>query len=276
MNTSASVIISFYNKIEFLKLLLAGFSKQTFKDFEIIIADDGSNNLVVKEIETILPSYPFPILHIHQPDNGFRKNKILNKAITSSSAEYIIFVDGDCVPHPKFVEEHFRNSKRNVVLTGRRVNLSKKITSKLTAEKVISGYLQKQFFAIALDGLFGKSTDVEKGLYVTNKMIAAQLNKKKRGILGCNFSLQKQDLLEVNGFDERYEAPSIGEDSDIQFRLELLHKEIRSLNNLSVQYHLYHKLQPRPTQNLDLFEIVKQNEIAYTKYGICKNISGTL
>ncbi len=270
MTPSVSIIISFYNKIDYLKLLLAGFSIQTYKDFEVIIADDGSSNPVVNEIETIASNYSFSLIHLHQPDKGFRKNRILNKSITAARGEYIIFVDGDCVPHPKFVEEHYINSEINTALTGRRVNLSKNITAKLTPEKVQKGYLQKQMLSLVVDGLLGKSTDVEKGFYISNAGISGRLNRKKRGLLGCNFSLHKKDLLEVNGFDERYESPSIGEDSDIQYRLELLHKSIKSINNLAVQYHLYHQLQPRPQANLDLFEQVKTEAIAFTNHGIKK------
>jgi len=118
------------------------------------------------------------------------------------------------------------------------------------------------------DGLFGKSDYVERGFYVENKFLRKFLNKKKRGLLGCNFSLFKKDMLAINGFDERYELPSIGEDSDVQFRLELNGVEIKSLNNIAVQYHLFHKLQDRPQKNLDLFAKIKESGLAFTPFGI--------
>ena len=95
----ASVIISFYNRIDYLAFVLAGFERQTFRDFEIIIADDGSAPEVVKEIELLSKKISFPLLHSWHEDKGFRKNKILNRAITSANSDYLIFVDGDCVPH---------------------------------------------------------------------------------------------------------------------------------------------------------------------------------
>ena len=76
-----SVIAAFYNNINYLKLVLAGFERQTEKDFELIIADDGSREEVVKEIESIASNYSFLIKHTWHPDKGFRKNKILNQAI---------------------------------------------------------------------------------------------------------------------------------------------------------------------------------------------------
>ncbi len=266
----ASVVISFYQKIEYLKLVLAGFERQSEKDFEVIIADDGSNESVVKQIEDLSKQIPFRLIHVWQEDNGFRKNKILNEAVTITNSNYLIFVDGDCVPHSKFVEEHLYFSKKEICLTGRRVNLSQKFTAKLSFKNISTGYLDNNILPMIFDGLFGKSNYVEKGFYTKNDFLRKAFNKKRRGLLGCNFSLFKEDLLSINGFDERYEAPSIGEDTDIQYRLELNNVKIKSLNNVAVQYHLYHKLQQRPQKNLELFQHVKTEKKAFTLFGIKK------
>ncbi|HRQ53279.1 MAG TPA: glycosyltransferase [Ignavibacteriaceae bacterium] len=265
-----SVITAFYNNIHYLKLVLAGFERQSEKDFELIIADDGSNQEVVKEIENIASSFSFRVKHVWHSDKGFRKNKILNQAILVSESDYLIFIDSDCVPHSKFVEEHFGEKQENTVLTGRRVNLSKKITEKLTEENVKKGFLESNLLLLVEDGLLGKSYDVEKGFYLENKFLRKILNKKYRGLLGCNFSLHKKDLLGINGFDERYEAPSIGEDSDVQFRLEINGVKVKSLNFITVQYHLDHKIQERLQKNLDLFEEIKKSHLAYTPFGLIK------
>jgi len=117
MNFDASVIISFYNKIEILKLVLAGFERQSRKGFEIIIADDGSANAVVDELQRIIKASPLQIKHVWHPDNGWRKNIILNRAIASSCSEYIVFTDGDCIPHRHFIKEHLLAKRKNHVLT---------------------------------------------------------------------------------------------------------------------------------------------------------------
>lgn len=265
-----SVIAAFYNNIKYLKLILAGFERQTEKGFEFIIADDGSKEEVVKEIERISSNYSFRIKHVWHPDKGFRKNKILNQAILVSESEHLIFIDSDCVPHSKFVEEHLGESSANTVCTGRRVNLSQKITSLLTEDKIKEGFLESNNILLLEDALFGKSNYVEKGFYFENKFLRKLLNKKVRGLLGCNFSLFKKDMLAINGFDERYEAPSIGEDSDVQFRLELNGIKVKSLNHIAVQYHLYHKLQERLQKNLDLFDEIKKTELSFTKHGLIK------
>lgn len=265
-----SVIAAFYNNLQYLKLVLAGFERQTEKNFEFIIADDGSRDDIVKEIESIASNYSLRIKHIWHPDKGFRKNKILNQAILASETDYLIFIDADCVPHSKFVEEHINERENNKVLTGRRVNLSQKLTDLLTEEKIINGFLESNNLMMIEDALFGKSNYVEKGFYFQNKYLRNIFNKKSRGLLGCNFSLYKKDMLDINGFDERYEAPSIGEDSDVQYRLELNGIKVKSVNHIAVQYHLYHKLQDRLQVNLDLFEEVKKSRLAYTSFGLKK------
>jgi glycosyltransferase involved in cell wall biosynthesis len=264
----ASLIISFYKKLDYIKLVLAGFERQTFRDFEIIIADDGSDEKIVKEIEKYSAQVPFKLRHVWHEDKGFRKNKILNRAIISSESGYLIFIDGDCIPHSEFIKEHIQNCKKDTCLTGRRVNLSQRITNKLNVANIKNGFLEKHNLILIEDGLFGDSFYVERGFYLKKKLLRDFFNKKKRGVLGCNFSLHKDNMLKINGFDERYEAPSIGEDSDVQFRLELAGFKIKSINNIAVQYHLYHKLQDRPQKNLDLFEEVKKKSELFTKWGI--------
>jgi len=264
----ATVIAAFYNKIDYLRLVLAGFERQSEKDFELIVADDGSKQEIVKELESLSKKISFPLIHIWQEDKGFRKNKILNKAITTAKSNYIIFIDADCIPHFRFVEEHISYSEKGSCLTGRRVNLSQKYTQILSPQKVREGLIEKNNFALIKDSLFGESFYVEKGFYFKSRLLRKIFNKKERGLLGCNFSLYKEDMLNINGFDERYEAPSIGEDSDVQFRLELNGIKIISLNHIAVQYHLYHQLLERPQENLSLFNKIREEKHAFTPFGI--------
>lgn len=264
----ASVILAFYNRLDYLKLVLAGLERQTYKDFEIIIADDGSSKNVIEEIEKLSRALSFPLIHVWQEDKGFRKNKILNRAIVSSNSDYLIFIDADCVPHHEFVKEHISACKPKLCLTGRRVNLSEKITRQLTPKNISEGYFENNYLILIEDGIFGKSFDVEKGIYFKNKSLRNFFNRKRRGLLGCNLSIHKEDMLIINGFDERYEAPSIGEDSDVEYRLNLCGVKIQSINNIAIQYHLYHKIQDRPQKNLELFAEIKKDRLYFTPFGI--------
>ena len=167
-----SVVISFYNKIEYLNLILAALERQSFRDFEVVIADDGSRPDVVGAIRSIMEHSPLSIQHVWHEDKGFRKTRIFNEAIRKSRSAYLIFMDGDCIPHWRFVEEHYRNREARVLLAGRRVYLSDKLSRSLDAEKIRKGYLEGKFLMdLLVDGIFGRSTHVIKGIYIRNKSV---------------------------------------------------------------------------------------------------------
>lgn len=264
-----SVVISFYNKLDQLELILAALERQSFRDFEVIIADDGSREEVVEKMRTIVQQSPLSIQHLWHEDEGFRKTKIFNEAIRRSRSDYMIFMDGDCIPHWKYVEEHYNNKEQRVLLAGRRVYLSEKISQSLTPERIRRGYLEGSFvLQLLADGVFGKSSHVIKGIYVRNRTVRKFLNRSMKGVLGSNFSVHKKDLEAINGFDERYQAPAVGEDSDIEVRLIWNNVRIKMVKNMAVQYHIHHKKLPRPEENLKLFEEVKRERRAFTPYGL--------
>ena len=270
---NASLIISFYNKIEWLKLLLAALERQTFKQFEVIIADDGSSSSVLDEIPKLQAKSLLNIQHLWQPDNGFRKTVMLNKAILASRSPYIIFIDGDCIPHHRFIEDHLRLSKENRVLAGRRVNMSEHISKELSPEKIKNGILEQSFFLSLLqNSIAGKSKDVEKGIHLNSTAINILLGTYKKKILGCNFSISKNDLLDLNGFDERYRHPGVGEDTEINYRIKNKGMQVFQPKFSLVQYHLWHARLSRenePENLLLLDETLKKKYVA-TPYGIDK------
>ena len=78
------------------------------------------------------------------------------------------------------------------------------------------------------------------------------------GMLGSNFSAAKKDLVAINGFDELYDGPGCGEDSDVQYRLSLIGVTGKSLRNLAIQYHIWHPLTNVSDACWDRFEMVKK------------------
>lgn len=268
----ASVIIAVYNKLDFLKLVLAGLEIQTEKDFEVIISDDGSNEDFIEGLQKLIAESPLHIIHNWHEDDGFRKNKLLNQSILLSQSPYLIFLDGDCIPHPCFVEEHLSNADLNTCLAGRRVDLSQSITDKLSPEKIKNGELQSVFFAANMlrDYFALRLFHFMNGFYVKNPLLRAFFNRKEKGLLGANFSLHKATILAVNGFDERYNQPTFGEDSDVQFRLQLIGVKIKTVINIAVVYHCKHPLLPRKEGSKKLYEQLVKGKIAFTPYGIKK------
>lgn len=266
----ATVVIAFYNKVRFLELVLAGFSRQSETNFEVIIADDGSTSENVARLNELIPQYPFRIKHLWQEDVGFRKNIILNKAIVAAAADTIVFVDGDCIPHSRFIEEHVKSTRIGYCSAGRRVNMSPGRSDSLTPENVKAGVLEKSNFGFLVDAILRRGNNSGQGFYIESAFLRKLINKRDRGVLGSNFSAHKQDLLDVNGFDERYIHPAVGEDTDIEFRLRLKGVQILYLINVANQYHLYHKILPREEENPKLFAQVKKEKQFFTKFGIAK------
>ena len=275
MPKSISLIISFYNRIDFLKLIFAGLEQQKCHDFEVIIADDGSRDEIVKELNLLIGRASFPVTHLWHEDKGWQKNTILNKAIVAAEADYIIFIDGDCIPHPLFIQEHLLSKVPNQVVCGRRVTLTKQISSQLDATTIQGKYFHtKLFFQLLKASIFGKEqTRIRHMMRLSNRTLRSWFVKdKEKGILGCNFSVCKQDLLDVNGFDERFVYPGMGEDSDLENRLRQNGVRLVSKKFYVTVYHLYHgPLGAYDDMNYTLFNENLNNNVTYTPYGIVKN-----
>ena len=270
-----SLIISVYNKYKELDLIFNALTVQSYKDFEVIIAEDGTNQDMNELISAWKSKNIFPIKHLTQEDMGFRKNKILNESIRNSSTDYLIFFDGDCIPHPDFVKAHFDNRDSNTVLCGRRVNLTKSISAKITKESILNLDYQKIKLPEIIYSALNKSKDkinfnIEESFIYKNKTIRNILINKDEHILGCNFSIPKVLLTKINGFDENYEGPGLGEDSDIEFRLRLIDAKLKSVRNLAVQYHLYHPKTIEEEKNMEYFNLVKSKKEFFCKNGLKK------
>lgn len=264
-----TLIIAVYNKVHELELILTALEHQSFRDFDVIIADDGSGSEIKKLVSGKKKISKLNVNYLRQEDRGFRKNRILNKAITASITDYLIFIDGDCLPHSGFIEQHYKNCANNTVLCGSRVNLSKKLSQKITLENIASKDFESGTFARILDSFRDKterSTYVEEGIYIESKFISSLMRKKTPRLLGCNFSLPKDLMLKINGLDENYTGPGIGEDSDIEFRLKLSGTHLKSVRNKAIVYHFYHPITKENNANIKYFESVK-----LTREYICKN-----
>lgn len=274
MTLSVSLIISFYNKIDLLKLVFAALEIQTHKNFEVIIADDGSRSEVVDEIMQIKANYSFPIKHVWHEDNGWQKDIILNKAIVATEGNYLIFIDGDCIPEKHFIQEHVESRAQNQIVCGRRVMLTDKISKKLTVQKVQKGYLNLAVaFPLFFETVFrGKRTYMENMLRIRNKFLRRLfLKDRKRYLLGCNYSIWKSDILKVNGFDERFLFPGTGEDTDLEERLSRIGVFPISKKHLITIFHFYHiQFDTNHEPNKELFKENNINEVTYTLHGINK------
>jgi glycosyltransferase involved in cell wall biosynthesis len=248
-----TVIISVYNAVRFLELVLAGFSQQSYRSFEVIIADDGSGPEVNDFLSRFIPGSPFPLRHVYQPDQGFRKTRILNAAIRAASTEYLIISDGDCVPHHDFVRAHWQHRAPRAVLCGRRVMLSQALSARLTVSDVMNGRYERLTLDKMIDGLLGRSTHWDEAIPLKSDRIHSLIYRKKPTLVGCNFSLDKSLIEEVNGFNEDF-AGYGGEDIELEYRLRLEGARFKWVTHRAIQYHLYHESRQANPQNTSLLE----------------------
>jgi len=250
----ATVIIAFYKNIPFLELLLQGLLSQTFKEFEIVIAEDDNDKATLLLIEKYADV--LRIKHVCHPDDGFRKCRILNQALLIAKGERIIFLDGDCIPHPQFVNTYV-NIAADVAF-GRRVMLSKTMTKNWIAHKKV-----KPSF---LDYLKFGFANFKHALYLPWYKSHIAFNK---GIWGCNWFINRNLLLKINGFDEDYVLAGVGEDVDIEWRLRKSNCKIYYVKHLAIVYHLFH------TVHYDSDTVNKGLEMLATKHQLgdifCKN-----
>jgi GT2 family glycosyltransferase len=275
-----SIVISVYKKVKELEILLSALKRQTHKDFDVIIADDGSGELMRDFIIEYSRERDYEIIYLTQEDKGFRKNRILNEAIRTSRNDYLIFLDCDCIPHKDFVKAHYENIENDTILIGRRVHLNEYLSELLSKEYVLTKSFDR-FYLKALAKSFRKknaTSTAEEGIVLNNKLLRKFLRIRNNHIVGCNFSVSKELLLKINGFDENYVGAGIGEDTDLEYRLSLINAKFKSVRNLAVVFHMYHTKTVESNTNYDYFHLnVKTKNVFYCENGIFKpenNIQG--
>ena len=267
----ATVIISTYNQPEWLKKCLWGYEFQDEKDFDIVIADDGSGEDTEALVSEFISNSSLAIVHLWQEDNGFRKNTILNKAIQSAQSDYLIFTDGDCLPRRDFVSTHLRLKKEHSFLSGGYFKLPETISKRIDKETIKN------------QSCFDIKWLLDRGLKKTFKLNKLSSSGLKEQLLnrftptkatwdGMNVSGFKTDIEAVNGYDERMGYG--GEDRELGERL--MNKGIKpiQIRYSAICLHLYHERGYNTSEQWDLNNTIrkqtKRSKSVWTDFGIVK------
>ena len=233
-----AVIVTTYNRPDALAAVLEGYLAQENHDFELLIADDGSTDNTRKLIEGYASRAPFPLQHVWQEDKGFRPGAARNRAAARTSAEYLIFVDGDCVPANHFVRQHLALAEAGYFLSGNRVLLSPTFTQQVLAQQapIHQWHAMRWLRAWA-------TRDVNRLLPLL-KLPDGAFRKHSpqqwQGVKTCNLSLWRADFMHVNGFDEAYSGWGL-EDSDLAIRLIHAGVHHKSARFATPVFHLWHR-----------------------------------
>nr|WP_183114797.1 glycosyltransferase family 2 protein [Allomuricauda maritima] len=266
-----SVIVSTYNAEEWLRKVLWGFNCQIFKDFEVVVADDGSGPKTKALLDELSEQVFYPIIHVWQEDDGFQKSRILNKAVEACNAEYIIMTDGDCIPREDFVEVHYINKEPGYFISGGYYMLPMNISKLITLKD------------IEQQNCFNIQWLKEKGIpqtFKNNKLTAKGFVSKFLNTFtptnaswnGHNSSGWKKDILNVNGFDERMQYG--GQDRELGERLFNFGIKSKQLRYSAVCVHLDHKRGYKTPEsiakNQSIRKETRSQKMVWTHYGITK------
>jgi len=267
-----SVILSTYNAPDWLEKTLWGYAFQNFRDFEVVIADDGSGPATLDAIRQFETRAPFELQHVWHEDSGFRKCEILNKAIQASRADYLVFSDGDCVPRADFLEQHWMHQKKGNFLSGGYCKLNMNASEALTAELIESGK--------AFDPDFLHQLGLKKGWFAKHcahggirSNLLNQLTPTKPTWNGHNASAHKKDILNANGFDERMVYG--GEDREFGERLENAGIRGVQIRYSAICLHLDHPRGYKSQEGIDFNKSIRaetrEQKHVWTPHGINKS-----
>ncbi|MCK5771578.1 glycosyltransferase family 2 protein [Algiphilus sp.] len=197
-----TVIVTTYNSPAWLEKVLWGYSAQDHGDFEIIVGDDGSTDETGALLTRMRAETGMDIRHVWQRDDGFRKCRILNKAILHARSEYLVFTDGDCIPRRDFLAEHVRHAAPGHFLSGSYCKLPMATSEAITRDDILAGrcfdidWLRAHGLPRNRKNLKLAAPPSRAGLL--NRLTTARCNFK-----GSNGSVWLADAMKVNGFDER-------------------------------------------------------------------------
>jgi len=266
-----SVIISTYNSPLWLEKVLYGYNNQTYRMFEVVIADDGSSEATRLLIAKLQEEVFYPIIHVWHEDNGFQKSQILNKAIQACRTPYILMSDGDCIPRKDYVEQHIKYREEGYFLSGGYFMLPMNIAQEITKEDIYT----ERCFAIPWLKKRGLKASFKNNKLKAKGVKAALLNAittTNASWNGHNASGWAADIMAINGFDERMQYG--GQDRELGERLFNLGIKSKQIRYHAVCIHLDHprgyKNEQSIAKNQAIRKETRDQKKTWTPYGIVK------
>jgi len=211
-----SVIVATYNREDALDAVLRSLAHQSDRDFEVVVADDGSGTETASVIKAWARQMPFPLKHVWHQDRGFRLAEIRNRAIRVCAGDYCIFLDGDCIARSEFVAAHRRLAERGWFVTGNRILLSPAFTQRVLRERF--DVCRWDVASWVVSRVLGHVNRLAPLLELPLGPLRKLNGKGWRGARGSNMAFWREDLERVDGFAAVY-AGWGREDSDMFVRM---------------------------------------------------------
>lgn len=230
-------VVLTYNRSDALLAVLRALAPQCGPDDVVVVADDGSRPEHVQALRDGLPRFACPVRHVWHPDTGFTAARARNLGAAEAAADYVVFMDGDCVPTMHFAAQHAALRESGCFVNGSRVLLSGRFSARVTSGAVDPSRLS------ALDWLSLRARgDVNKLSHLLCWPGApgrVQNAFSWHGIRSCNFGAWWRDLEAVNGFDETFSGWG-HEDADLVLRLHHLGRRRKNGFLATEVFHLWH------------------------------------
>jgi len=217
-----SVIVTTYNREDALDAALRALSRQSDRNFEVVVADDGSRADTARLVESWTPRLPVPLKYVRHEHRGFRGGEIRNRGVRASAGALCIFLDGDCLARPDFIALHRRLYEPGWFVAGNRILLSRELTQAVLAQGLAA---ETWNFSMLLRGwLTGGVNRLIPALHLPLGPLRKLRSHDWQGAKTCNLAVSRGDLDRVDGFDSAYAGWGL-EDSDLVVRL--LHAGLR-------------------------------------------------
>jgi glycosyltransferase involved in cell wall biosynthesis len=211
-----SVIVATYNRPDALDAVLRSLAAQTDTNFEVLVADDGSRPPTAAVVEDWKARLGRRLVHVWQPDDGFRLAEIRNRAILAADGEYCVFLDGDCLARPGFVAAHRALAQRGCFVTGNRVLVSRDLSERIVRERLPAERWSTCKWVAQWAGR--RINRLLPLFWLPLGPLRHAYAQQWRGARGANFAVWRSDLVAIDGFDAGFTGWG-REDSDLFVRL---------------------------------------------------------
>lgn len=250
----ASLIVTTYNWPEALEATLLTAIKQNCSDYEIIVADDGSDDRTREVISRIKNTTKCHVTHVWQKDKGFRAAAARNKAISKASGHYVIFIDGDCLLPPTFISDHLGLAERGFFVAGSRVKFTPSMTNNiLNKSENVPDMSRIALFKL---WLVRKVKRVHPLIKLPFMKFRHSRSGRWQGAVTCNMAVWRDDLIAINGFDNDFVGWGL-EDSELVARLFNLGVKRKEGKMYSFVGHLHHEERSRDEESVNKARLEK-------------------
>ena len=250
-----SLVIPVYYNQAYLRLIIQSIKKQSYRNFELILSEDADSAWMAEWIAVNTRDCDFPVVHVCQPDHGYRRAAALNNACRVARGKLLVVSDSDCILHPHYLLNYARAYSEGECFVGRRVSLGPMLTTKLIQHNKVNLRFFDMIFSDA------NKKELKEAIY----LFGIRRPVKSIALLGSNFGVKKNWFEYVNGVDEDYQGYGL-EDCDLDRRLQLAGARFVSMKCRAIQYHLWHSQRQTEPGNKQRFQV----KCAHGEF-ICKN-----